>query len=242
MYEYEDYEDYFEPGEFDEEIERMKEALRKSVKKEIQDELQRLREENKNLQGIKEHFEQIKKDFERKKSECDRIIANAERNAMGTRLVKLLDAYKLVLWSPDYKYHYKKKCDKCDRWRNIKFTLPSGKVVDDKCSCNESERVAYPAMYMVYEMNDRHSGLTVWYKKCGKSGDEYIHLDCASRVPKLVIDHNMKFEEIPTDREVFFATYEECMAYCEYLTPDREAQGYLYRQDGTIVEKEESEC
>ena len=39
--------DYFEPGEFDEKIEELKNELRESVKKEINDEIEKLRKENK---------------------------------------------------------------------------------------------------------------------------------------------------------------------------------------------------
>ena len=73
--------DYFEPSEFDEKIEELKNELRESVKKEINDEIEKLRKENKELQGIKRNFESVKKDFERKKDECDRAIRNAESKA-----------------------------------------------------------------------------------------------------------------------------------------------------------------
>lgn len=66
---YMDDEDYFGPSEFDEKIEELKNELRESVKKEVKDELEKLREENKKLQGIKENFESIKEDYERKKAE-----------------------------------------------------------------------------------------------------------------------------------------------------------------------------
>ena len=46
---YMDNEEYFEPSEFDEKIEELKNELRESVKKEIKDELEKLRAENKKL-------------------------------------------------------------------------------------------------------------------------------------------------------------------------------------------------
>lgn len=64
--------DYFEPSEFDEKIEELKNELRESVKKEINDEIEKLRKENKELQGIKRNFESVKKDFERKMSATGR--------------------------------------------------------------------------------------------------------------------------------------------------------------------------
>lgn len=49
---YYEFDDYFEPGEFDEKIEELKNELRESVKKEINDEIEKLRKENKELQGM----------------------------------------------------------------------------------------------------------------------------------------------------------------------------------------------
>ena len=45
-------ENFFEPGEFDEKIEELKNELRESVKKEINDGIEKLRKENKELQDI----------------------------------------------------------------------------------------------------------------------------------------------------------------------------------------------
>lgn len=82
---YMDDEDYFEPSEFDAKIEELKNELRESVKKEVKDELEKLREENKKLQGIKENFESIKKDYGRKKAECESAMRNAETKARQAR-------------------------------------------------------------------------------------------------------------------------------------------------------------
>lgn len=49
-------EEYFEPSEFDEKIEEFKDELRQSVKKEIKDELEKLREENKKIAGYQGKF------------------------------------------------------------------------------------------------------------------------------------------------------------------------------------------
>ena len=52
FYDYED-EDFYTENEYQEEIDNLKEAIKKSVKREITEEMNRLREENKKLQGIK---------------------------------------------------------------------------------------------------------------------------------------------------------------------------------------------
>jgi hypothetical protein len=49
-----DYNDFFEPSGFEQQVDDLKESIRQSVKAEIQDELQRLREENAQLQEVKQ--------------------------------------------------------------------------------------------------------------------------------------------------------------------------------------------
>ena len=124
FYDYED-EDFYTENEYQEEIDNLKEAIKKSVKREITEEMNRLREENKKLQGIKENFDTVKKDFERKKDECDRAIRNAEYNARCARITELMEKFKIVMWSVTWENLYKQKCDKCDSWRKVKIALPS---------------------------------------------------------------------------------------------------------------------
>lgn len=154
--------DYFEPGEFDEKIEELKNELRESVKKEINDEIEKLRKENKELQGIKRNFESVKKDFERKKDECDRAIRNAESKAKQARLKELMEHFKVTLWAVSWDYRYKKKCDKCDKNRRIQVVLPSGKTVDDECSCRVNKKVYYPKENVLYELIERNREFMTW--------------------------------------------------------------------------------
>ena len=90
------------------------------MKKEINDEIEKLRKENKELQGIKNNFESIKRDFERKKEECERVMKDAEYRAKHARLAELMEQMKLVLWSVTWETRYKRKCNKCDCWRTLR--------------------------------------------------------------------------------------------------------------------------
>ena len=160
---YYEFDDYFEPGEFDEKIEELKNELRESVKKEINDEIEKLRKENKELQGIKNNFESIKRGFERKKEECERVMKDAEHRAKHARLAELMEQMKLVLWSVTWETRYKRKCNKCDCWRNVKVTLPSGNTVSDTCICAKTARVYHPKENVLYEIADRGLDFRVWY-------------------------------------------------------------------------------
>lgn len=236
-------ENFFEPGEFDEKIEELKNELRESVKKEINDEIEKLRKENKELQDIKKNFESVKKDFERKKDECDRAIRNAESKAKQARLKELMEYFKVTLWSVDGDYWYKKKCDKCDKYRRIQVTLPSGKIVDDECSCRVSKMVYFPKENALYELCERDRKTMAWYREKGNTGKEYFVADTCSEYAKVVVDHNKDFKEIEGEElrkvKVFFTTKEECQAFCDYLNRDSEVFGYDYDINGKLLREVE---
>ena len=232
-----DYEDYFEPGEFDEKIEELKEELKKSVKKEINDEIEKLRKENKELQDVKKNFESIKSDLNAKKREYDIAIKNAERTANDARLKELMERFKINLWSANWSYMYKKKCDKCDKYRQIQVTLPSGRIVDDNCSCGQiSKKVYYPQENRLYELSEINRSFVAWYIKQGDK-DEYYIEDSLSKYAKLIIDHNKDFKAIDRNEisETFFVTKEECQAFCDYLNKDNENTGYSYNVQGELI-------
>lgn len=226
-------ENFFEPGEFDEKIEELKNELRESVKKEINDGIEKLRKENKELQGIKRNFESIKKDFEKKKDECDRAMRNAESRAKQTRLKELMEHFKFTLWAVDWDYQYKKKCDKCDVHRRIQVVLPSGKTVDDECSCRVSKKVYRPKENVLYEFSERNREFVAWYRAKGDEGEEYFVEDIRAEYAKTIVDHNKDFKEI--EGKVFFTTKEECQAFCDYLNRDSEVFGYDYDINGKLL-------
>lgn len=234
-----DYENYFEPGEFDEKIEELKEELKKSVKKEINDEIEKLRKENKELQDVKKNFESIKSDFDKKKREYDIAIKNAECTAKDAKLKELMERFKINLWSANWTYMYKKKCDKCDKYRQIQVTLPSGRIVDDNCSCGQiSKKVYYPQENILYELRNDENKVMAWYIEKGKKGKEYFVLeDFYPECVKLIIDHNKDFKAIDRNEisETFFSTKEECQAFCDYLNKDNEVVGYNYNVQGELI-------
>lgn len=238
MIDFNDYnDDFFEPGEFDSQIEELKEELRESVKKEIKDEIEKLRKENKELQGIKKNFDSIKRDFEAKKSECDRVMRNAESKAKQARLKELMEHFKVTLWAVSWDYRYKKKCDKCDKNRRIQVVLPSGKTVDDECDCRVSKKVYYPKENVLYELSERNGEFMAWYRAEGDRGEEYFAGGSCAEYAKVVVDHNKDFKEIETEelRKVFFTTKEECQEFCDYLNKLEESAGYDYDLYGKLM-------
>lgn len=233
---YWDDETYFEPSEFDEKIEELKEALRQSVRQEIKDEVEKLRAENKKLQGIKENFEEVKRDYERKKEKCDRAIQSAEYKAKHARLEELMELYRLTMWSVTWDNQYKKKCDKCNEFRRIRVTLPSGTVVNDECECDRSKKVYLPKENILYEISGRYGETRAWYKKRESEDEYHIYSEYASTI----VDRDMDFQKIDRGklRQVFFKTKEECQEFCDYLNAEDDVSEYKYDVAGRLITQE----
>lgn len=242
MYDWED-EEFYENSPYTNEIEALQSAIRNSIREEVLEEMNRLREENTKLQGIKEHFEEVKINYERKKSECDRIIANAEYNARTARFSELMKDHKVIRWNVSWKLAYGVKCDKCDDSRHIKIVLPSGRVVEDSCKCNtKSRRLFFPDPRALYEISDRH-GLTGWYKECTSSdgGKYYIISDgystiCDGNSKKAV--EKLKRHEEEGIGNALYDSKEECQKICDELNARQEHQEWIYKIDGTLVMEE----
>lgn len=237
---------YNEPSEFEIQMEEFKEGLAKAVKSEFLEEMERLKEENRNLRGIKENFEKIKRDYERKKSEYDRAMREAEDKAKRMKVEELMERFKIFFWRPDWEYLYGPKCDKCDKGRKIKVVLPSGKTVEDECQCEKSRmKVMLPERMVRWELADRNRGIAAWYIACGREGDVYYNLDSYGSVfaGKNVVQPGTSFdglEKMENQRDLLFATREECLAYCEYLNEKNLVPtNTIYQLNGEVFEKGE---
>jgi len=236
------YEDFYnEPNEFEQQIEEFKSSLLKSIKEEFLEEMEHIREENEKLQDIKKEFKQIKADYDKKKLECDRVISNAEYNAKMARLKEIMQTLKVTLWKADISDLFIEKCEKCNDSRSIKVTLPSGRTVNDGCSCCKSIRAYIPQKNNLYEFTEsqyNNKRIIAWYKEKSSRDDDELYYHNTT-VPSKIIDHNMPFEDIlkndfrPSD--IFFTTLEECQEFCDFYNKKEGGAEYKYKIDGSKV-------
>lgn len=234
MGEYDDF--YEEPGEFDEQIQEFKELLKRTVKNEFLEEMERLRKENRKLQGIKDNFEQVKRDYEKKKHDCDIAIGRAEDNARRARLHEIMQTLRVDLWRAYHVRAYIPKCEKCNISRNIEVVLPSGKKANGDCVCNKSKIILIPREETLYEFTDSRSSdhkITAWYTEKDGHGEEYFK---STTVPAGVVDHNRSFESlIEKPDNIFFTTMEECQEFCNYYNKQIGAEDYKFECDGKRI-------
>lgn len=231
--------EFYSDGEYQEQIDILKTAVRNSVKSEILEEMNRLRAENEKLQGIKEHFEEIERDFEIKKAECDRIVQNAEFTARTARLVKLMKDHKVVKWKSSRELVYGPKCQKCDKYRQVEVTLPSGRTVKDTCKCaTKGKWFYYPKMYILNSFSDRYGRGTIdAYYKESKSNDDDAHYELYSHVLRDDLTRDEKETAIKElDRNVLkilFNSEEECQAVCDRL--NKGLGNFMYTDEGKDI-------
>ena len=215
---YDDYDDFYEPSKFDEEIEKFKDVLRNSVKEEIRNEMEKLKKENAELQEIKENFESIKNDYETKKSELYFKQKKVAKDVAWKRLEELFSdcGMNTILYRLSTEYTEKPKCDKCDKNRFIHFKSPSGRDLTEQCECAKKNTKYIPKENCCTEFRLRdRKNLSMWFKpSCiGSCDEDYdsVYVEC--------IGDDKTFEELEECNKyrLFFKSKEKCQLYCDYL-------------------------
>lgn len=216
MYNYE-YEDFYEPSQYDELVEEFKEELRKSVVREWVDKMNALKEENESLQEIKKNFEAIKTDYEIKKAELE----NAKLEVKSMRLKELISDARVEFWAIEKKGRVKPKCDKCDSHREISFISPLGRAMKEICECGISEKYYVPKCITLYKIR---------INSYDKKGDVDILFRCEDTNEMYATSYKLSGNHVVNDTEsfadlddtsywyYFFTSKERCQEYCDYLT------------------------
>lgn len=210
------YDDFYEPSEFEEEIETMKDTLRASVKKEIQQEIECLKKENAELQDIKKKWNKKVQELEKEKQNLHFAASQAKSEAKKARLHELFADYTFPAYVPQYKWEYKReKCDKCDSNGYIHYKTPMGRNATELCSCRDKVKtysVIEVEMVKIKE-DTRLNDVTVYFSyDQEKDSDEYSY--CTTS--RIYNGQEYNLLDVYNGRVVFFDK-EECQKYCDYL-------------------------
>jgi DNA gyrase/topoisomerase IV subunit A len=217
MSDYYENEFYYEPTEFDLQIDEFKKSLMKNVKQEFFDKMEKIQQENIKLQEIKKNWESLKDSYAEKERELAREKENAISEARKLQLSKLFKDREIVMYKVGYEYVKRPKCNKCNDSRKIEYVSPLGHKMAEDCDCSKSDSVNVPVPWVLYEFrteNTYNKELLMWYQELkGNSGDTYFN--SYSEICKKVYDNSMKYEDI--DRYTFFRNQEDCQKYCDWL-------------------------
>lgn len=181
-----DYDEYFcEPSEFDEKCGELIDMLRQHARKEIKDEVERLRAENASMKDIVDNYDQKVKELEAAKRAYEQKHRQMEREIecelMKKRLSELLSDFCSTLYCVNNVGKEKPKCDKCDASGYIHYKSPQGNDREEQCNCRtrtpyyvveESECTEFKISTHYDKM---HGKLVGWYRrKSDRDNDYYV--------------------------------------------------------------------
>lgn len=226
MYDYDDF--YYEPSEADDVIEQFKEKLRKEVKQEIQDEMNRLKEENEKYRDLKDAHLDLTKEKE-KLAGMYRLKSLNLENELRQELKKatigeIFSDFQYIAYRVDVKVTKKDKCNKCDADRKLQYETPLGRKLWEYCECSKrvySYVVQECMMCSIEKSQYVESGVKISYAPYSIESDgdimlETEYLEDLRRLSEFY--NNQDFEEIERQPWItLFKTKEKAQEFADYL-------------------------
>lgn len=228
---------YDDHSEFDAQVDEFKESLKKAVKQEHIDEMNRIKKENEELQEVKKNFEAIKQEYARKEQALENERRHLLSKVRQERLTELLKGSEVTMFRASVDYVDAPKCDRCDDYGKIHFLSPLGKKMTEQCSCKKSVKVYVAEEVVRTEFKVSRYDSVLWYKPY-RSSEDGIVLDeyASSSVAKKIFKKGDSFAKL-NQYETFFVSQEDCLEYCEYLqNADSKKTEVEYETDEEIDE------
>ncbi|OMD19984.1 hypothetical protein BJP48_31500 [Paenibacillus odorifer] len=207
---------YNEPSEFEQQVDELKESLSNAVKDEFKAEMERLRKEIAELQGVKKDLAQIKRDYDQKAQQLELERSVVRQEIRRERLSSLMKDFEVILYTPNSNRKSGPKCDKCDKSRKIPYKTPLGKSVTEDCDCNNNITYFEPRENVCSSFSSSDGEFRAWYKPYD-STEDYFTYD-SSDLAKFIYSGE-KFEDLKEHHwRIYFRTKEDCQSYCDWLT------------------------
>lgn len=222
MYDFEEFEEFYgETGEYEQMIDDLKHMLMRKVKREIQDEMERLKAENAKLQEVKEKWDDLVGDYKEKEYKMKYTLEEERRKIARMRLADLFDAcgMNVILYKPTKHLVYGPKCDKCDADRYIHFTSPSGKEMKEYCECRKSIKIYAEKPYKLIRFyRDARKNLSVTAIYEDNSNESYDDFrPCSVKCEKVYAGESFDTIYAEYESAVFFEDEAKCKEYCDYI-------------------------
>lgn len=224
------YEDFYEPSEFDIMVDEFKAELRSSVKKEILDEMEKLKYKLVELNDIKKNWDQKVAELNAEKLKAEIAIRSAEAEARRKTLRELLEPLNKRMWGIHQEWDYiRDKCDKCDENGYIHYKSPQGKDCNELCDCRKKAATYYPVEAEVCEIKGRASrpGARIIFK-FQHTNLNYDWEDEYKRCDNEDIYDGRPFEDIKFYYLMTFDDKDKAQQYCDYLNsqPKKERNSF----------------
>lgn len=207
---------YYEPSEFDIQVDEFKQSLMKSVKEEFVAEMEALRKENNELQEVKANFEEIKQSFEAEKRELAYEYEQLKSNVRRERLSQLMKDFEVELYTVASKGKSKPKCNKCNEQRRVYYKTPSGKETYEMCECSSRISIYEPIPIQLSEFSIRNGKGNAWYRVKSDMGDEWLSFYEDSISGSELITSEDQFEAIGYAYKSLFKTKEIAQKFCDF--------------------------
>lgn len=216
MYDY--YDDYYDPSDAEIAMEEIQQILKKSLKLEIQTELEKLRKENEELREFRKEKDNYMMKLRSLESEYKVKLEQSERNARQQRIHDLLGDNICIGYSIGSHSERPPKCDKCNNNRQVEFTSPLGRKMKEDCTCAK-----YITTFNVQETElikfyisrcGRNERVNRYYKHAHHTyndRDDYNEYDLCYNIYK-----DEEFGEV-NRYSVIFLDKNKAEEYCEWL-------------------------
>jgi len=209
---------FFEPSEFDEKIDELKQALKQSVRKEFLEKMELLEKENAELQSVKNRMTEIEYEQIKFQEDMKRETREAQVKARRERLIELFGENMTVAWGVECVGKERPKCDKCDENRNIIFESPQGRICRENCDCSIKDYIYEPEEYKLIKLEVESKDMPRYYR--------YYTNNTINPTSEYCNTSNVYKDGDPFDKgnyyQIVFLDKETCQKYCDYKnkTPD----------------------
>lgn len=197
-------------------------AIKNSVRDDIKQEMERLRKENAELQQYKQErqeIENVKKWYE---SRLQTEVEAYKRKLRQEKIKELFGDYICTGWGVDYDAILPPKCNKCDKNRYIHFKSPSGKNLEEPCSCGKAKKIYKPVELSLIRFNEYENKIRRYFIEEGeRSYAQY------GEGTDRIYDGKVPFKDLICWRIVFLDK-ETCEKYCEWKTEQEAKKNEIY--------------
>lgn len=227
--------DYFEElNEFEYQIEEFKTSLLIAVKKEHQDEIVRLYNENTRLSAIESEMKEKTDLLDRELINIERkkknLKSEAESEFWALTINEVIDRIvdECIVWYAESKEYQGEKCGLCNDARMQTSQYPDGTEVSKKCTCSKSLYSYEPEISKVkkikiakkdsYYRSDRNFFLTKTFIPSDSSNDySYGEFSIGHVVTIFCEETKILHEDKKYGEKIAFTSKEECQKYCDWL-------------------------